>query len=94
MTGDFTYEANPMRVRFGSGSLQSVADELDHLGLRRVLVLCSPSQQSVADRVASILGDRCVGIRSDAVMHVPADLAARASAEAIELIGKGAPQFK
>ncbi|MBY3791374.1 maleylacetate reductase [Rhodococcus fascians] len=89
MIGDFAYEANPMRVRFGSGSLERVADELDHLGLRRVLVLCSPSQQSVADRVASILGDRCVGIRSDAVMHVPADLAARASAEAVSLGADG-----
>ena len=54
MIGDFAYEANPMRVRFGSGSLERVADELDHLGLRRVLVLCSPSQQSVADRTTRV----------------------------------------
>ncbi|WP_182263452.1 maleylacetate reductase [Rhodococcus sp. UFZ-B548] len=89
MTSDFTYEANPMRVRFGAGILETVADELDHLELRRVLVLCSPSQQDTAERVASILGDRCVGIRSDAVMHVPADLAARASAEAVALGADG-----
>ena len=89
MTGEFVYEANPMRVRFGAGSLSALADELDHLGLRRVLVLCSPSQQNTAERVAALLGDRCVGTRSDAVMHVPADLAARASAEAVSLGADG-----
>lgn len=89
MTYDFAYEANPMRVRFGAGSLSALADELDHLGLRRVLVLCSPSQKGTAERIASMLGDRCVGVRADAVMHVPSEVAKRSSAEALSLGADG-----
>ncbi|MDQ4024450.1 MAG: maleylacetate reductase, partial [Actinomycetota bacterium] len=38
----FSYDALPMRVRFGPGSVRMLAEEIIHLGLRRVLVLCSP----------------------------------------------------
>ena len=89
MTYDFQYEALPMRVRFGAGALASLPDELDQIGLQRVLVLCSPGQEDTGELVASALGDRCVGIRPDAVMHVPADVAARARAEAISLGADG-----
>ena len=30
-----------------------------------------PAQEDIGEHVASILGDRCVGMRPDAVMHVP-----------------------
>ncbi|WP_016882159.1 MULTISPECIES: maleylacetate reductase [unclassified Rhodococcus (in: high G+C Gram-positive bacteria)] len=89
MTYDFLYDANPMRVRFGAGALTSLPDELDQLGLERVLVLCSPGQEETAEQVASILGNRCVGTRADAVMHVPAEVAARTSAEAVTLGADG-----
>ncbi|OBC07010.1 maleylacetate reductase [Mycobacterium sp. 852013-50091_SCH5140682] len=89
MTLDFHYEALPMRVRFGAGSVSSLPDELDEIGLRRVLVLCSPSQKDTGELVASALGDRSVGMRADAVMHVPARVAERAQAEAIALGADG-----
>ncbi|NMO02435.1 maleylacetate reductase [Gordonia sp. TBRC 11910] len=89
MTFDFVYEALPMRVRFGVGALSELPAELDHLDLKRVLVLCSPGHESVGRMVADALGDRCVGVRPDAVMHVPADVAARASAAAAELNADG-----
>nr|WP_296780617.1 maleylacetate reductase [Rhodococcus sp. (in: high G+C Gram-positive bacteria)] len=89
MTYEFSYDANPMRVRFGFGTLSALTDELDQIGLGRVLVLCSPGQEDVAERVASILGDRSVGVRADAVMHVPAEVAARTSAEAVALGADG-----
>lgn len=89
MTYDFLYDANPMRVRFGVGALSSLPDELDQIGLRRVLVICSPGQEDTAELVASILGDRCVGTRADAVMHVPAEVAARTSADAVALGADG-----
>nr|WP_229746302.1 iron-containing alcohol dehydrogenase [Rhodococcus trifolii] len=69
-----------MRVRFGSGALASLPEELDLLGLNRVLMLCSPGRRDTADRIAGLLGNRCVGVRADAVMHVPADVAERAAA--------------
>jgi maleylacetate reductase len=89
MTHDFRYEALPMRVRFGAGALTALAEELDEIGLQRVLVLCSPGQEHHGELVASILGPRCVGVRADAVMHVPADVAERSRAEAVSLGADG-----
>jgi maleylacetate reductase len=89
MTYDFRYEALPMRVRFGAGSVASLPEELDEIGLRRVLVLCSPGQEDTGELVASALGDRSVGMRASAVMHVPAEVAERAQAEAVSLGADG-----
>lgn len=89
MTYDFVYQSLPMRVRFGPGSRRMLADELDHLGLRRVLVLCSPGQDDVAQDVADSLGDRSAGLYPHAVMHVPADVAEKASATAADLGADG-----
>src|ERR1700733_5579902 len=89
MAFDFRYEALPMRVRFGAGSLASLPEELDQIGLRRVLVLCSPGQQDTGELVTSALGERSVGLRADAVMHVPAHVAERAQAEAVSLGADG-----
>ncbi|MGH3976944.1 MAG: maleylacetate reductase, partial [Pseudonocardiaceae bacterium] len=85
----FVYEALPMRVRFGTGSLSKLPDELDDLGLRRVLVLCSPGQEDTAALVAEALGDRSVGILAEAVMHVPQEIAQRATGEAIRVGADG-----
>jgi hypothetical protein len=40
----FTYQALPIRLMFGPGSLAKPSDEVEALGLTRVLVLCSPEQ--------------------------------------------------
>ena len=79
---EFTYEALPMRVAFGPGRAASVGDELEHLGLRRVLVLCTPGQQKTARVVADGLGDRCAAVYPEARMHVPAEVADAACAVA------------
>ncbi|GAB91198.1 maleylacetate reductase [Gordonia rhizosphera] len=89
MTYDFVYQSLPMRVRFGAGSRSRLAEELDHLGLHRVLVLCSPGHDHVAQQVADLLGDRSVGIYPHAVMHVPAHVAEKASATAADLGADG-----
>lgn len=86
---DFVYDANPMRVRFGSGALASLPEELGQIGLDRVLVLCSPGREDTAELVAGVLGDRCVGVRADAVMHVPAVVAERAGVAAVDLGADG-----
>ena len=74
MTGDFTYEALPMRVVFGAGSVDRLAAEVDTLGLKRVLVLSTPRQRVLSDRVAALLGTRSVGVFDGARMHVPVDV--------------------
>jgi len=80
---DFAYQALPMRVRFGAGSVGSLRDELELLGLRRVLVLCSPGQRHIGESVASALGEYSVGLRAEAVVHVPVRVADSAGAAAV-----------
>jgi len=79
---DFIYQALPSRVVFGYGTLDRLPDEVDHLGCRRALVLCTPQQQDQAEDVSSRLGDRSAGTYDGAVMHVPIESAAAAREEA------------
>jgi len=82
---DFVYTAQPSRVVFGAGSIQHLAREIDALGAKRALVLCTPEQTAAADRVAAMLGARAAGIFAKAVMHVPIETAREARAEANRL---------
>ncbi|GAB3861773.1 maleylacetate reductase [Nocardioides maradonensis] len=85
----FTYEALPMRVVFGPGSLARLGEEVDRLGLSRVLVLSTPGQRALGDRAAALLGDRCVGVHDQARMHVPVATVDEAMAVADELGADG-----
>ncbi|MFF7946499.1 maleylacetate reductase [Streptomyces griseorubiginosus] len=71
----FTYEALPMRVVFGPGSLRQLPEEADRLGLRRLLVLSTPGQRALAGHAATLLGDACAGLFTEARMHVPVEVA-------------------
>lgn len=77
MTG-FVHDALPMRVVFGPGAVDRVAEEVDRLGLRRVLVLSTPRQGALAARVTDLLGERAAGTFDGARMHVPVATAAAA----------------
>lgn len=85
MIQDFVYEALPTRVVFGQGKLQSLAQEVDKLGARRVLVLSTPQQASWAQNVSELLGSVSVGIYSNATMHTPVDISEEAVAQAKRL---------
>lgn len=85
MSQAFTYIAHPSRVVFGAGSLQQLAREIDLLGARRALVLCTPEQVASARQVAELLGERAAGIFPKAVMHVPLATAREAREEAQRL---------
>ncbi|ODU07166.1 MAG: maleylacetate reductase [Pseudonocardia sp. SCN 72-86] len=85
----FTYQALPMRVTFGAGAVAGLAGELDLLGLRRVLVLCSPEQADTGHRVGEALGERSVGVLAQARMHVPVEVADRARDTAARLGADG-----
>ncbi len=80
----FVYQALPARVIFGVGSLERLPAEVDALGLKRVLVLCTPYQRADAEKIAALLGARSVGIYDQATMHVPIELAERARARVKE----------
>ena len=75
---DFIHTTHPQRVVFGAGSLRHLAREIDALGAKRALVLCTPEQRPQAERVAASLGTQAAGLFDRAVMHVPVETAREA----------------
>ena len=49
----FTYTTHASRVVFGAGSMKLVQQEVEKLGARRALVLCTPEQRAQAEVVSS-----------------------------------------
>ena len=82
---NFVYTAQPSRVVFGAGALSQLAKEIDALGAKKALVLCTPEQRASADRVMDLLGARAVGVFDRAVMHVPIETAREARVVASQL---------
>lgn len=78
---EFVYQAHPMRVRFGVRAFDVIAEEVEHLGLQRVAVLCTPGHAELGQALARALGSLCVGVIAKAVMHVPREVAAETIAE-------------
>lgn len=72
---DFVYVGRPARVVFGAGSLGHLEREIQALGAKKALVLCTPEQRAAAGKVARLLGKRAVGIFDHAIMHVPIETA-------------------
>lgn len=81
----FVYNANAARVVFGAGALQHLEREIGLLGAQRALVLSTPGQRKLAERVAALLGAKAAGIFDGAVMHVPIEAARQARDEARRL---------
>jgi maleylacetate reductase len=71
----FVYSTRATRIIFGTGSLEGLGEELEELGIRRALVLCTPEQRDLAVRVCAMGGGRCQGLFDGAVMHVPVETA-------------------
>jgi alcohol dehydrogenase class IV len=85
----FTYTSLPSRVVFGAGSVARLAQEVDKLGAKRVLVLSTPGRAADAKRLAETLGARYAGLFDQAVRHVPVEVAesARRAAKAANADG-------
>ena len=81
----FIFNAQFPRVVFGAGSLQHLEREIELLGAKRVLVLCTPEQRGQAEDIAKRLGARAVGVYDKAVMHVPIETARAGREEATRL---------
>jgi maleylacetate reductase len=67
----FSCDMHSVHVCFGAGALAYVASELDAMGGTRALILSTPPQRELAERVADLLGKRSVGVFDQAMMHVP-----------------------
>ena len=81
----FACNSLPSRVVFGAGTLGQLGGEIDSLGLRDALVLCTPGQRDLADRVVGLLGPRAAGVFDRALMHVPIETAEAAREMARQL---------
>ncbi|MBK5124002.1 maleylacetate reductase [Burkholderia sp. R-69980] len=75
---EFTYTTQASRVVFGAGSMKLIQQEVETLGARRALVLCTPEQKAQAEVVSSLLGPASAGVFDGAHMHVPIENARRA----------------
>src|SRR5690242_10185675 len=89
VTLSFVHDAPPMRVVFGPGRLAELGEELDRLGLRRVLLLGTPRQEASLQALAEGLGGRAVGVLAGARQHVPVEVAGAAADRARELGADG-----
>lgn len=78
MTRDFLYQSSPVRVRFGSGSLRHIAQEIDAIGGTRALILATPFQKHDAEALATRLGAKAAGVFAEARMHTPVEVTAQA----------------
>lgn len=82
MKGSFVYQMLPARVVFGRGTIAALPAEAERLGLRRLLVLSTPEQVGLAERVRKFLGDRAAGIFGLATIHTPIEV----TKQALELV--------
>jgi maleylacetate reductase len=78
MLRQFTYQVSPMRVVFGIGTIGSLPDELDRLGVKRALLLATPRQQAQLGDLTRLTGARSVGVFDGAVVHTPVAVTERA----------------
>jgi maleylacetate reductase len=77
---NFTYVAHPTRVVFGAGRIRELAAEVERLGARRVLLICTPGRAAMVRRLSSDLP--VSGLFSEAAMHTPAALVEKARQQA------------
>lgn len=83
---DFHYQALPGRVVFGAGAARRLADELDRLAAKRVLLVTGGSAEKTARELVEPLGGRVVTVFAGVRPHVPLRVAeaARALAASVE----------
>ena len=79
----FAYQAPAARVVFGPGSLAQLPAEVERLGAKRVLMLCTPRRAQTVREMAKNLP--VAGIFDEAAMHTPLELAGKARRRAAEL---------
>jgi alcohol dehydrogenase class IV len=77
----FVYLQPSIRVIFGYGTFDRLAEEVRRLGAR-ALVVSTPGQRRLADEAGQRLGSLLAGVFADAVMHVPFETARAALAVA------------
>jgi maleylacetate reductase len=98
MLSNFTYHSDPVRAVFGAGAIKSLAAEIDHHKMARLLVLCSTSRADLARRLTAAVADRCVGLCNAAAPNMPREAferivneLKRLDADGFIVVGGGSP---
>ncbi len=94
---DFRYETLPVRVVFGAGAARTrVAEEIERLGARRLLVLTGKSGEALARDLSRPVADRVAAVFTGVRPHVPVEVAddargcaVAAEADAVLSVGGG-----
>ncbi|MCX7561728.1 maleylacetate reductase [Sulfitobacter sp. F26204] len=67
----FTYTSLPARILFGAGTSAQLPDELRRLSISRPMILTTPTQKDLGERLAKLLGGKTAGVYAQAAMHTP-----------------------
>jgi maleylacetate reductase len=89
MPESFVHVGLAGRIVLGPGTLDRVADEVDLLGIGKVLLIATKSVRDDADLLESALHHRFAGRIDEVRQHVPAERAEAARAKAIEVGATG-----
>ena len=81
MARQFSTQRGATRVVFGAGSSGRIAAEVEALGVRRAMVVCTPGRKGEAEAIAAQLGARSAGVLATAREHIPAAVVAHARRE-------------
>lgn len=75
---EFISQIAASRVVFGVGAVQHLKQELQYLAVHKVLILSTPGQVALAEKIAAMLDHIEVTIHAKAIMHVPIESAREA----------------
>jgi maleylacetate reductase len=81
MIANFTYRSDPVRIVFGAGAVAALRAEADRHKISRLLVLCSPSRASLAQKIIAPVAERCRGFCATGGQTMPRDAFDRIVAE-------------
>ncbi len=82
---NFVAKSTPVRVRFGAGARNEIAEEIRALGAARALVLSTPQQSDSAMEFAETIGGLAAGVFTRAAMHTPVAISEEAVAHAKDI---------
>ncbi|MYS24281.1 maleylacetate reductase [Streptomyces sp. DvalAA-14] len=74
----FVHQGQITKVVFGGGTRRRVPEEVDALGCRRALVLCTPGRAAQAAEVGELLGGTAVAAFTGAAPHTPVEVTEQA----------------
>ncbi len=95
---NFTYDPLPVKIIFGPGTSRAkLADEIEQMGVSRILLIITERERELAQILSAPLGDKIIGVFTDVRSHVPVkvaeqgrELASKLAADCLLSIGGGA----